>query len=79
MGLLKLAFVAVVGYIAWSLVRGWFRGLGSKPVQPQQPAPPVEPRAAAKRVVEDTSVCAVCGAYVSSGAAKCSRFDCPLP
>jgi hypothetical protein len=78
--LLKFAIFAVAGYVAWTVVRGWWRGVTVKPVQrQQQPAAPVEPRAAAKRVVEDTSVCPVCGAYVSRGAAKCGRSDCPQP
>ncbi len=78
--LLKLAIFAAVAYFAWTIGRRWLRGFVGKSVQPQQPAPPpVEPRPTGKRVVEETSICRVCNAYVSTGAAKCGRSDCPLP
>ena len=80
MGLLfKIAIFAVVVYGVWSAARRWlglFGGQPKPPVPPQREAPPVQPR---RVVVEDTRLCAVCGAYVSSAAAKCGRPDCPQP
>jgi hypothetical protein len=30
-------------------------------------------------VVEDTEACRTCGSFVSAGATRCGRTDCPLP
>ena len=72
--LLKMAVAAVVGYMVWAGVR---RVLGLSNQRP--PAPPSVSQPGPRPVVEDTTQCRICGAYVSSSAAKCGRQDCPLP
>jgi hypothetical protein len=76
--LLKIAIFAVAAYVAWTAVRRWlgFGGPVRTPAPPRREAAPSQPR---RPVVEDTHLCTVCGAYVSAGAARCSRPDCPQP
>ena len=84
--------IVIFGFVAWGIWKAanrWFDVLGGKrpPAAPKQPAaPPQTPREtppptsqARARVVEDTHPCAACGVYVSVGAAKCGRPDCPQP
>jgi hypothetical protein len=87
--LIKIAIFAFVAWGIWKTANRWFNFLGGNrpPAPPRQapppPAPP--PQAARDRVqtrpgmVEDTHPCAVCGAFVAAGAAKCDRPDCPQP
>ncbi|WIM12737.1 MAG: hypothetical protein OJF58_003700 [Enhydrobacter sp.] len=76
--LLKLAILAVAGYLAWSTVRGWLSALLGMNRRPAAPPPqPASLPPAGKPIVEDTRRCAVCGAYVSVAAGKCGRPDCP--
>jgi hypothetical protein len=75
--LLKLAILAVAGYLAWSTVRGWLLALWGANRRPAAPPPPASLPPAGKAVVEDTRRCLVCGAYVSVSAGKCGRPDCP--
>ncbi|MBX9946186.1 MAG: hypothetical protein K2Y40_19075 [Reyranella sp.] len=88
--LLKIALFAVAVYAAWKTFHRWKglfdRFVGNTPVEtkrepPQAPTvPPAPPPAAGRpRVIEEAVPCKVCGAYLSSGAAKCGRTDCPLP
>lgn len=86
--LLKLALLGVALYAAWKTLSRWkslydrFVGTPPKPPVPERPAaPPPPPQTASARqpVIEETVPCRVCGAYLSSGATKCGRPDCPLP
>ena len=88
--LLKLALLGVALYAAYKTFSRWkglydrFVGPPPKPPVPEKPpapAPASAPSTVAARqpVIEETVPCRVCGAYLSSGAAKCSRPDCPLP
>ena len=75
--LLKIAVFGVVAYIAWTTARRWFglsKGPAQAPAPPQRDAAPPPPR---RPVVEDTRMCTVCGAYVSTSSGKCGRSDCP--
>ncbi len=74
--LLKFAIAAVVGYMVWSAVTRTLGGvLGNRP---SAPPPPRQPQAT-RPTIEETKLCAACGAYVSLSAGKCGRSDCPLP
>jgi len=88
--LLKLALFGVAIYAAWRTLSRWKglydRFVGPPPASQAPPAsraPDAAPAAAMAparpRVVEETVPCKVCGAYLSSGATKCGRPDCPLP
>ncbi len=87
MGLiLKIVIFAVVAYGIWTTANRWFNLLGGNRRPPAPQPPPAAPASTANRpqaprekprVVEDTHPCTVCGAYVSAGAGKCSRPDCP--
>ncbi len=74
--LLKIAVFGVVAYIAWTTARRWL-GLSGGP--PRASAPPQREAAAQQRrpMVEDTRLCTVCGAYVSTSSGRCGRSDCP--
>ena len=74
--LLKILIFAVVVYGAWTTARRWLGLFGGPPAAPAPRRDAPQPRRA---VVEDTRLCAVCGAYVSASAAKCGRPDCPQP
>ena len=75
--LLKFAIAAVVGYMVWSAISRTLGGvLGNRPAEP---APPPRQPQAARPTIEETKLCATCGAYVSLSAGKCGRSDCPLP
>ena len=75
--LLKFAIAAVVGYMVWSAVHKAVGGvLGNRP--PAAPPPPQQRPPQARASVEETRLCPTCGAYVSTGAGKCGRPDCPL-
>ena len=82
--LLKIVVFAVVVYGIWATARRWYRLLGGGQAKPPAPtqerretaAAPPEPR---RPVVEETRLCAACASYVSAGAAKCGRPDCPQP
>lgn len=84
--LLKFAVLAVAGYVAWSTVRRWFgllRGTNGAPPPatsrraPASPSPSSAASTSRGPVIEETRQCPVCGAYVSVGASKCGRPDCP--
>jgi len=82
--LLKIVIFAIAVYGIWATASRWYRLLGGGRAKPPAPAPdrreaaapPAKPR---RPVVEDTQLCAACGSYVSAGAAKCGRPDCPQP
>jgi hypothetical protein len=80
--LLKIVIFAIAAYGIWATARrwyGWLSGQPKPPVRaPERRAPPPPP-SARRPVVEDTRLCAACGAYVSASAAKCGRTDCPQP
>jgi hypothetical protein len=74
--LFKIAVFGVVAYIAWTTARRWLGlsgGPARAPAPPQREAAPHQPRP----VVEDTRLCTVCGAYVSTSSGRCGRSDCP--
>ena len=78
--LLKIVIFAVVVYGIWATARRWLGLFGGGPKAPtarreRPPAASPPPRV----VVEDTQLCAACGAYVSARAAKCGRPGCPQP
>ena len=78
--LLKILIFAVVAYAIWKTARRWYHLFGGGQKPPAPPAPPrQDPQSPLPRrvVVEDTLMCTVCGAYVSTTAAKCGRSDCP--
>jgi len=86
--LLKIALLGVALYAAWKTFSRWkglydrFVGPPPKPQMPERPpaqAPAASAAAARQPVIEETVPCRVCGAYLSSGATKCGRSDCPLP
>ena len=82
--LLKLVVFAIAIYGIWAVASRWYRLLGGGQAKPPAPAPDRRETAAApptprRPVVEETRLCAACGSYVSSGAAKCGRPDCPQP
>jgi hypothetical protein len=86
--LLKIVIFAVAVYGIWATASRWYRLLGGGRAKPPPPSPapvpeqretaaaPSKPR---RPVVEETRLCAACGSYVSTGAAKCGRPDCPQP
>ncbi len=87
--LLKLALLGVAIYAAYKTFSRWkglydrFVGPPPKPPVPEKPAAPastpVPPTVSARQpVIEETVPCKVCGAYLSSGAARCGKSDCPL-
>lgn len=85
--LLKLALLGVALYAAYRTFSRW-KGLYDRfvgpPPAPQKPEPPRAPEpgpnsvASRPPVIEETVQCTGCGAYLSSGAAKCGRPDCPV-
>lgn len=86
--LLKLALFGVAIYVAWKTLSRWKglydRFVGTPPEAPRPPAAAPASRAPEQastrpRVIEETVPCRVCGAYLSGGATKCGRADCPLP
>jgi hypothetical protein len=82
--LLKIVIFAIAVYGIWAVASRWYRLLGGGRVKPPAPAPERRETAAAppkprRPVVEETRLCAACGSYVSAGAAKCGRADCPQP
>jgi hypothetical protein len=84
--LLKIVIFAIVVYGIWATANRWYRRLGGGQAKPPAPAPGPDRRETAAAppkprgpVVEDTRLCAACGSYVSAGAAKCGRPDCPQP
>jgi len=83
--LLKIILFGVAVYALWRTVAHWkglFDRLTGKPQPPVRPAPPPQPpppAAARARVIDATSSCPVCNAYLSNAATKCGRSDCPLP
>ena len=82
--LLKIVIFAIAVYGIWAMARRWYRLLGGGRPKPPAPAPERRETAAAppkprRAVVEETRLCAACGSYVSAGAAKCGRADCPQP
>jgi hypothetical protein len=83
--LLKILIFATAAYGVWSMFRTWRRGLGAPPVArdkppPQTAADPARTPVGGRRpVVEDTEACRTCGSFVSAGATRCGRTDCPLP
>jgi hypothetical protein len=92
--LLKIILFGVAVYAVWKTFARW-KGLYDrfvgKPEEPARPAPPPQQPPAAPRpsadpqvgarkvVVEDTVQCAGCGAYLSTGAEKCSHCGRPQP
>jgi hypothetical protein len=85
--LLKIVIFAVAAYGIWTTANRWFNFLGGnrtpapRPPNPSPTPPPTSTQAPREktRIVEDTHPCPVCGAYVTTGMAKCSRSDCPQP
>ena len=82
--LLKIVIFAIAVYGIWATASRWYRLLGGGKNKPPAPVPERRETAAAppkprRPVVEETRLCAACGSYVSAGAAKCGRPDCPLP
>ena len=82
--LLKIVVFAIVVYGIWATANRWYRLLGGDRAKPPAPAPDRRETAAAppkppRAVVEETRLCTACGSYVSTGAAKCGRPDCPQP
>jgi hypothetical protein len=83
--LLKIILFGVALYALWRTIAHWkglFDRLTGKPQTPVRPAssPPPTPQAGARaRVIDATSSCPVCNAYLSNAATKCGRSDCPLP
>jgi hypothetical protein len=82
--LLKIVIFAIVVYGIWATANRWYRLLGGDRSKPPAPTPDRRETAAAppgprRPVVEETRLCAACGSYVSTGAAKCGRPDCPQP
>jgi hypothetical protein len=82
--LIKILIFAVAAYGVWSIFNTWRRGLGAPPVARKKPPEQatVDPGRATvgtrKPVIEDTEACRICGAFVSAGATRCGRTDCPL-
>ena len=83
--LLKIILFGVALYALWRTIAHWkglFDRLTGKPQTPVRPAspPPPTPQAGPRaRVIDATSSCPVCNAYLSNAATKCGRSDCPLP
>jgi hypothetical protein len=84
--LLKIVVFAVAVYGIWVVANRWYRLLGGGRPKPPARAPAAERRETAAApprsrgpVVEETRLCSACGSYVSAGAAKCGRTDCPQP
>ena len=91
--LLKIILFGVAIYAAWKTFSRWkglwdrFVGRPDEPNVPTQPNPastqppptqPPPPRQQAQ-VIDASTPCRVCGAYLSAAATKCGRPDCPLP
>jgi hypothetical protein len=81
----KILAFAVLAYAIWAMASRIYRSLGGGG-QPKPPAPAPDRRETAaappkprRPVVEETRLCAACGSYVSAGAVKCGRPDCPQP
>jgi hypothetical protein len=82
--LLKIAIFAVVAYGIWKTAKKWYGILGGtadqaptrKPDAPPKRGTPPAP-SASRPVIEETRLCSICASYVSLGAAKCGRADCP--
>ena len=79
--LLKIAIFCFVAWGIWKTANRWFNLLGGNrpPAAPPPPTQAQAPREMPPRIVEDTTACPVCGAYIAAGAAKCGRPDCPQP
>ena len=84
--LLKIVIFAIAVYGIWATARRFYRlfGGGGGAARPPAPAPDrretaAPPPRAGGPVVEETRLCAACGSYVSAGAARCGRPDCPQP
>ncbi|WP_395714596.1 hypothetical protein [Reyranella sp.] len=91
--LLKIILFGVAVYAAWKTFSRWkelwdrFVGRPEDPNIPRQPGPaptqppPTQPQPARQqaRVIDASTPCRVCGAYLSAAATKCGRPDCPLP
>lgn len=87
--LLKIILFGVAVYAAWRTLARW-KGLfdrftGREPPPPARPASPPPPAPASSgatgrgKVIDASSTCRVCGAFLSSAATRCERPDCPLP
>lgn len=72
-GLPKLLLIIVVVIAAW-YVRRWLADTARHVAQRRPATPPPSPAA-----IEDLVACRVCGAYVSAGAPRCGRPNCPQP
>ena len=73
----KLVVLILVVIVVWK----GFQILGRLGRERQTANVPPRRAPAAKResgAVEETRHCGVCGAYVSAGAGKCGRADCPF-
>ena len=86
--LLKIILFGVAVYAVWKTFSRWkglwdrFVGRPNDPNLPTQPAPPpTQPPPARQQaqVIDASTPCRVCGAYLSAAATKCGRPDCPLP
>ncbi|MFO1079957.1 MAG: hypothetical protein U1E23_04930 [Reyranellaceae bacterium] len=91
--LLKIILFGVAIYAAWRTVARWkglwdrFVGGGTPPArpapppaQPSQPPPQQTASTAAGRpkVIDASTTCQVCGAWLSNAATRCERPDCPV-
>ena len=83
--LLKIILFGVALYALWRTIAHWkglfdrLTGKPQTPVRPPTPQPPPPQAPARARVIDTTSSCPVCNAYLSNAATKCGRSDCPLP
>ena len=92
--LLKIILFGVAVYAAWKTFSRWkglwdrFVGRPDDPNIPRQPGPvpapppsPPQPPPARQQaqVIDASTPCRVCGAYLSAAATKCGRPDCPVP
>ena len=74
----------------WKGLWDRFVGGGTPPARPPSPSPPPSPQAPPQpqqtasasagrpKVIDASTTCRVCGAWLSSAATRCERPDCPV-